>query len=69
MNISVVCVSEYAVLFLPTKKKYAFTLQGFCENVGLPTRFLKILRAEDLLCSSVFCELWLQFVLFWLRIL
>ena len=50
-------------------KKFAFTVQGFRENVGLATRFLKMLRDEDLLCSSMFWELWLQFMLFWLRVL
>jgi hypothetical protein len=45
-------------------KKYTFATKGFRESVGLATRFLKILRAEDLLCSSAFWELWLQFILF-----
>jgi hypothetical protein len=54
---------------IPSHKKYAFTVQGFRENAGLATRFLKIMIAEDLLCSSIFWELWLQFILFWPRVL
>jgi hypothetical protein len=54
---------------IPAHKKYAFTVQGFRENVGSATRLLKILTAEDLLCSSMFLELWLQFVVFWPRVL
>ena len=54
---------------VPAHKKYAFTVQGFREIVGLAAKFLKILRAEHLLCSSVIWELWLQFMLFWPRVL